>query len=282
MKRMVAVGLLAVFVVPVGTNAWAQNRSGQSNTAPKVFLGVALDGNPDNANAEGIVVRSVAPNSPAAKAGIMKGDIIEKVGDRDAKDFESLMAVLTKHRPGDQLTFHLLREGQQKTVSVTLGERPAELSRDGDSGQARASSYIGVLTMPLNAQIKEKLGITSEKGALVTEVMPDTPAAKAGLKRDDLIISFAGKSISSPQALRAAVHETQVGTEAPITVLRGTEKKDLHVRVEESPVGGLSLLPLPIPGNPEVNERDSQLERRVQQLEKRVRELEKSRNAPPN
>ena len=245
-----------------------------------MFLGVALDANAENTDLDGIRIRSVAPNSPAAKAGIKQGDIIEKIGDRDAKDIDSLMAILTKHGPGDQVTFHLMRDGQQKNISVTLGERPAALRmKEGDRG--RASGYLGVLTMPLNAQLKDKLGVTADKGALITEVMPDTPAAKAGLKQDDLIISFAGRAISSPQELRAAVHGAQVGKEVSITVLRGTEKKELHVRVDEAPVGGLSLSPLPFPGNPAATERDNRLERRVQELEKRVRDLEKNRNAPP-
>jgi S1-C subfamily serine protease len=282
MKRMLAVGLLTVLLVPGVRNLSAQNRSDQaSNAPPKVFLGVALDANTENTDLDGIRVRSVAPNSPAAKAGIKQGDIIEKIGDRDAKDIDSLMAILTKHRPGDKVAFHLMRDGQRKNISVTLGERPTTLSDEEGAAPGRASGYLGVLTMPLNGQLKEKLGVAADKGALITEVMPDTPAAKAGLQQDDLIISFAGRTIASPQELRAAVHGAQVGKEVPITVLRGTEKKELHVRVDEAPVGGLSLLPLHFPGNPAATERGDQLERRVQELEKRVRELEKNRNAPP-
>lgn len=278
MKRMLAAGVLAILLVP-GIGLSAQNRNEQAGGNGKVFLGVALGGNEGDANTQGITIRLVAPDSPAAKAGIRQGDIIEKVGDRDAKDYDALMGILRKHRPGEQVTFHLLRDGQQKTVNVTLGERPSELGEEGGSGLGRGPSFLGVLTTPLNEQLKDKLGVTSEKGAVVTEVMPDTPAAKAGLKQDDLIISFNGRTIANPQQLRAAVHATPAGKEVPITVLRGTEKKDLHVRVEESPVSGLS--PFPLPGIPQSNQRDQQLERRVQQLENRVRDLEKNRNAPP-
>jgi len=167
-----------------------------------------------------------------------------------------------------------------------LGQLPARRPGEGALFPERTGAFLGVQTQPLTPQIKEKLNVTTDAGVVVTEVLPDTPAAKAGLKRDDIIVSFAGKAVSNPKELRDAVHAAGVGKDVSLSIMRGREKKELHVRLEESPVDGLSIFPTPFDGKLapsilEAVERASHLERRVQELEKRVRELEQNRGAPP-
>jgi serine protease Do len=250
-------------------------------TKTRVFLGVGIESTQDGAKHAGVVVRSVAPNSPATKAG----DIIDKVDGKDVKDLESLLSVLGKRQPGEQASFHVLRDGQERDLAVTLGQRPEPRAGDGEAARERPAAFLGVQTLTLTPQVKENLGATIDKGAAIVDVLPDTPAAKAGLKRGDVITSFDGKTVSGPRELRDAVQGAGPGKEINLTIMRGQEKKDVQVRLEASPVDGLSnFLPLPgrlnsgAPNQLEERERSSQLERRVQELEKRVRELEQQRN----
>jgi len=276
--------LLGLILLLPGAKVWGQVSSDQpARSQQRVFLGVAVEPGTEDTKHAGVPVRSVLPDSPAAKAGIKEGDLISKVAGTEVKDFDSLLAVLRKHRPGEQLSFHVMRDGQEKDLNVTLGQLPARRAGEGGLNE-RSGAFLGVQTQPLTAQLKERLNVTADKGVVITEVLPDTPAAKAGLKRDDVIIGLAGKTITNPQELRDAVHAAGVGKDVSVTVLRGQEKKDIHVRLEESPVDGLSFGPT-FPGNGVPGlfapGRSSQLERRVEELEKRVRELEQNRNAPP-
>ena len=65
--------------------------------------------------------------TPAANAGIRNGDIIVKIGDKTLDAEHPLDATLSQYSPGDVVSVELLRGGQQMTVSVTLGTRPADL-----------------------------------------------------------------------------------------------------------------------------------------------------------
>jgi len=289
MKRRVAgIALVSLTLFLTSGKAWSQ-ASGQSDKQ-KVFLGVAIEPSATDAKHAGVVVRSVAPDSPAAKSGLKEGDIINKVAGAEVNDVDSLIGALRKHRPGEQVTFHVVRDDQEKNLHVTLGQLPAR--RPGEEGPfaERGGAFLGVQTQALTPQIKEKLNLSTDHGVVIADVLRDTPAAKAGLKRDDVIVSFASKPITNPKELRDAVHAAGVGQDAPVSVLRSQEKKEIHVRLEELPVDGLSFgpgsLPAPFEGRlaPSIIqnlERLPQLERRIQELEKRIRDLEQNRTAPP-
>jgi len=95
--------------------------------------------------------------------------------------------------------------------------------------------WLGVSIQEVNADIAKQFGIKESRGALVAEVLPDSPAAKAGFKSYDVITKFNGKDIDSPSVLRNAVAQTPVGTKVNVEVIRDKEKKTLSVKIAEQP-----------------------------------------------
>lgn len=77
---------------------------------------------------EGIVVRAVMPDGPAAKAGIAVHDVITRVGDQAIASAEDLTRQIASHKPGETLNVDLIHQGKPATVEVTLGVRPAALA----------------------------------------------------------------------------------------------------------------------------------------------------------
>jgi serine protease Do len=73
----------------------------------------------------GIVVSCAVPGAPAEKAGIKSNDVVEKIDRTDLNNGETLGGVLQLHKPGDTVPFVVLRGSSQTTISVTLGDRPA-------------------------------------------------------------------------------------------------------------------------------------------------------------
>ncbi|MFB6350963.1 MAG: S1C family serine protease, partial [Bradymonadaceae bacterium] len=91
--------------------------------------------------------------------------------------------------------------------------------------------YIGARLQPLTGELAKSYGVSENHGVLVGSVQSGGPADRAGLKRGDIVIKFNGKRVHRLQKLMFAVAETDPGTEASMTVLRGGEKKKLTVEL---------------------------------------------------
>lgn len=255
--------------------------------AKRAYLGVMVE--PAKEADRGVIIRDVTTNSPAAKAGLKAGDRVTKVGDRAIKDIEDFMGAVLRHKPGDKMAFQVEREGKEQSVSVTLGEPPVARPAGGEERADRSSGFLGVQTARNTPETRERFNVTAEQGAIVTDVLPDSPAAKAGLKRGDVITKVGTKAVTGPEELREAVRQLGAGKEATLTVQRGQETTEVKARLEEAPVDGIGFPPLGLPpgaglgGRPimppifEAGERVRELERRLSELEKRVRELEQKR-----
>jgi peptidase M28-like protein/PDZ domain-containing protein/PA domain-containing protein len=85
------------------------------------FLGVALDGRGES---DGLRLGSIVPNTGAARAGLREGDVLVRIGDGTIDSFDDLRKALARQAPGDTVRVIFLRDGQDQTVSVTLGTRP--------------------------------------------------------------------------------------------------------------------------------------------------------------
>ncbi len=98
--------------------------------------------------------------------------------------------------------------------------------------------WLGVMVQSIDPDLKEKLGLKSENGALISNVDPNGPSEKAGLKRGDVIVSFQGKDVKDSKNLPYIVSSTPVGTNAEVVVIRNGERKTFHVKLGERPSSG--------------------------------------------
>jgi serine protease Do len=96
-------------------------------------------------------------------------------------------------------------------------------------------AFLGVGIQPLDQDLADQLGVTTPGGALVTDVQPDSPAAAAGLKSQDVITSFNGTPITNHRQLSAVVGRTPVGKAVPVVVYRDGKETKLNVTVRQAP-----------------------------------------------
>jgi serine protease Do len=247
---------------------------------PRGFLGVLVSLAEEGQN--GVLVREVTPDSPAAKAGLKAGDRVIKIGDEEVRDVEKFMRTVAAKKPGDQLLLGILRDGKERNLTATLGDRPAREvpllpSRPG----FRRPAFLGVQTQELTPEQKERLKVDTEVGVVVSEVVPDSPADKAGLKRDDVITALGDRPTTSPAELRDDIQKSGPNKEVTLHVLRGKEKLSIKATPGENAYG---FFPAPgderfVPLGPESMldqaRRIRELERRIGELEKQLRELQK-------
>jgi len=95
--------------------------------------------------------------------------------------------------------------------------------------------WIGVSIQEVTQDLAKEFGTTDTKGALVADVMDDSPAAKAKLERGDIITAYSGTIIRDPGQLRALVAETAPGTTATLSILRDKKAQDVTVTIGELP-----------------------------------------------
>ncbi len=93
--------------------------------------------------------------------------------------------------------------------------------------------WLGVMIQKITPELKEKLGLKQEQGALVADVTPDGPAQKAGIKRGDVILSFDGKEVKEMNELPLIVATTPVDKVVSVEVWRKGKKETLQVKVGE-------------------------------------------------
>lgn len=148
-------------------------------------------------SANGALVTDVTPNSPAAKAGIVSGDIIVAVNDKPVSGAESLRLVISELTPGSQASVKIYRNGAPKTIPITLGElalEAGETSAKPDNSApapAKADALDGVSVDDLTPHVRRVLGLEhGMAGALITDVDRVSNSYEAGLRPGDIILEI--------------------------------------------------------------------------------------------
>ncbi|MCX8026867.1 MAG: DegQ family serine endoprotease [Thermodesulfovibrionales bacterium] len=95
--------------------------------------------------------------------------------------------------------------------------------------------WLGVSIQPITPDLAKQFDIKDGKGVLIGDVIEDSPAEKAGLKRGDVILEIDGKEFSDPSALRNAVAAIPPGKEVNIKILREGKQMNVKVTVSELP-----------------------------------------------
>ena len=95
--------------------------------------------------------------------------------------------------------------------------------------------FLGVTIQDLSSDLADQFHLQSSKGAIVTDVTADSPAAKAGLKSDDVVLEFNGKPVTDSRGLSFAVAATEPGQEAKLRILRDGKEQTITVKVGEQP-----------------------------------------------
>jgi serine protease Do len=179
----------------------------------------------------GALVASVEDNSPAANAGLQRGDVIREVNGKAINDQGELRNQIAELEPGKTLSLKVLRNGAEKSLSVKVAARPVEIgaaSKSAPVPDAGTSAKLGVAIQDLNPQIAKQLGISAVTGVVVTQVQPDSPAADAGIKRGDVVQEVNRQPVKSASDFRNAVSQSTKS----LLLLINREDKTIYTVVE--------------------------------------------------
>jgi serine protease Do len=95
--------------------------------------------------------------------------------------------------------------------------------------------YLGVMIQKITPALAKEFNLKNQSGALISDVVDDGPADKAGLKPGDVVLEYNGKPVTESRHLQLAVAGTKPGSKVPVEILRKGEKKTLEVTVKQLP-----------------------------------------------
>jgi serine protease Do len=150
--------------------------------------------------AEGALVADAQANGPAAKAGIESGDVITAVNGTSVKDARELARTIGTLAPGTAVKLDVLHKGKDEAVNLTLGQLPNSQQASADSGRETDVPRLGLTVAPADS-----VAGAGKKGVVVTDVDPQSAAARRGFKEGDVILEVAGKSVANPTDVRDAI-----------------------------------------------------------------------------
>lgn len=192
-------------------------------------------------SADGVLVTSVLPSGPVgdAKPTLNRNDIIVRVNDTHIKDIahlKELSASLTQGQAdGVLVTVEFLRKTKKYATVVNIGK-----NIDSDSGYEVSKAWIGIDTQVLTRELAQALGVKGMTGVRVTQVYPNTNAAKAGVLVGDIIVKVDGEEIPAEQigdedVFPSTIRQYDIGISVKLGIIRDGKPMSIDITLEKSP-----------------------------------------------
>jgi C-terminal processing protease CtpA/Prc len=203
----------------------------QTMPAGPARLGVAISDVPqaelDLLSLEyGVRVDRVMSGSVALEGGIEAGDIVTAIDGRPVYSPQRMQFLVGES--GSRSSIELLRDGRQRELQLSYAAA-------GSAG-AVGKAVLGVRIQEMTADLKDAFGTQGEEGVLVSQVMPESAAGRAGLKAGDVLVSIGGRSVAAVRDVRSILHGQRPGDRLEVGILRDREAVSLQVALDAHPV----------------------------------------------
>jgi serine protease Do len=209
----------------------------------------------------GVEITKVDPSSPAEKAGLKVGDVVQSYNGQRVEGTEQFVRMVRETPAGRNAQLGLVRNGSQQTLTATIAARkssgvfmgapmegmkgmPGMTWTTPDSGHqfefampdipkatmSWTSSMLGVVAEPLgDSQLAAFFGV--KEGVLVRSVVKDTPAEKAGIKAGDVIVKIDADNVDAPRDITAAIRAARKDGKKTVVISLFRDRKEMPVTV---------------------------------------------------
>jgi serine protease Do len=212
------------FAIPINMVHNVMDQIVEHGKVIRGYLGVTIQAvDADMAKAFGLpqgggaLIADVSPNSPAAKAGLERGDIVLEVNGEKVTGPDDLSVRISQMAPGTVAHLQVYRNGQTKNVDVMLSEFPEQPQTSNQEGSAPSATLKGLQVQNLTPGLANQLGLKpTQTGVVVTAVDPSSTAAVAGVQTGDLIEEVNHKPVHNVMEYDQAI---SAGGNQPVLLL---------------------------------------------------------------
>ncbi len=235
-----SIGLSFAIPVNVLRNVVAQLK--ETGTVTRGWLGVTIQNVDRNLadsfgldRPQGALVTQLAPDGPAADAGLEPGDIILAFDGEDIETSADLPHVVGLVAPGSKVDVRIIRDKKERKLRVEVGSLDAGDSlqqgyRGGDDDDA-GGGRLGIVVEQAPDEMLSRWDLSG--GVLVRSVQPDSPADEAGLMPGDLITAVGSSPIRSLEAFEDIIADLDAGDSVPLRLMRRGSPLFIGIRLEE-------------------------------------------------
>jgi S1-C subfamily serine protease len=225
---------------PAGPKAATQPREpsvdSNASQANHARLGVILAEHPAEIDGhDGVRINHVLPEGPADEAGLQPGDRIISADGKTLEKPEELVAAIAAKKPGDKISLVVSRNGKDKTIAIELAAadalHPAFDPRAYFGGEEHRA-WLGIF-------LHDREGDKVE----VARVYKKGPAAAAGIKQGDTIVSLDDKPVTSSEKLIEILSQLDPKEEIKLVVLRDGKEKTLDITPDRTPMARAPMPP---------------------------------------
>ncbi len=179
---------------------------------------------------KGALVAEVFPDSPAEKAGIHRGDIIVEFNGHVIHEMNDLPRLVAETAPGTKATVKVLREGKEKTFTVTITELTEEKQAAQTKEEGTEEAPLGLVVKNVDPNLARRFRLRDNKGAVVVGVEQGSAASDAGIKAGDMVLEVNGQVINNAQDFQSAVSKLKKESYARFLIKR--QGRTLYLTME--------------------------------------------------
>jgi serine protease Do len=181
---------------------------------------------------KGVLIALVEPGGPAEKAGIRPGDVVTGFNGGLVESGRDLSRAVAAAKSGTRASVSVFRQGRSQDLTVTNGPRPDASTGQTSPEAAEGGRRLGLVLAPIPEAARSQLGLEAEaSGLLVQQVEPSSPAAGAGLRPGDAILSANNRPVNQPADVANAWAEAR-RQNRPILLRVSRQGQVLFVAVE--------------------------------------------------
>ncbi|MEK7793429.1 MAG: DegQ family serine endoprotease [Candidatus Hydrogenedentota bacterium] len=225
--------------IPINMAKWVRDQLVDGGKVTRGYLGVYMQPiTPDLAegfgldkDTHGVVVESAMEDSPAANAGIERGDVITKMDGRTIDEMGAFRNHIAMLKPGDRVSLEVMRGNDSKTFDIAIAERDNEkLARNMPGAPAPQLEELGMSVQELTPDIAGQMGFEDKQGVIVTGVEPGSPAYDAGIRPGNLIEEVNRQAVKTTEGFMNAVKSSPAGK--PVLMLVNDDRQSRFVAVK--------------------------------------------------